>query len=127
MKLLIDTHAFLWFIQGENLSQQAQDAFLNLNNTLYFSAVSYWEICIKFSLGKLDLAQNWNKVFDQEMTINGIKWLPIEKAHSRGIIALPMIHRDPFDRLLIAQARAEGMVLLTADSQIRKYDIQTIW
>ena len=127
MKLLLDTHAFLWFIRGENLSKKAQDAFLNMDNTLYFSAVSYWEICIKYGLGKLDLVENWDKVFDREMTINGIKWLPIEKIHSQGIITLPMIHRDPFDRLLIAQAQAEGMVLLTADSQIKKYDIPTIW
>lgn len=127
MKLLIDTHAFLWFIRGENLSKIAQDTFLNVENELYFSAVSYWEICIKFSLGKLELANNWDKMFEREMTINGIKWLSIEKAHSQGIITLPMIHRDPFDRLLIAQAHVEGMVLLTADSQIRKYDIQTVW
>lgn len=127
MKLLLDTHAFLWFIRDENLSQNAREAFLNVDNTLYFSAVSYWEICIKYSLGKLELAENWNKIFDREMTVNNIKWLPIEKVHSQGIITLPMIHRDPFDRLLIAQARAEGMALLTADSKIRQYDIQTIW
>ncbi len=127
MKILLDTHAFLWLIRGENLSQNAQDVFLDIDNELYFSAVSYWEICIKYSLGKLALVKNWDKVFDREMTVNGIKWLPVDKVHSRGIIALPMIHRDPFDRLLIAQARAEKMVLLTADAKIRQYDVPTIW
>lgn len=127
MKLLLDTHAFLWFMKGENLSQKAQDAFLAIDNDLYLSAASYWEICIKHSLGKLDLDKDWNEVFDREMLLNGIKWLPIEKEHSQGIIALPMIHRDPFDRLLIAQAYAEGMTLLTADSNIEQYDIPTIW
>jgi PIN domain nuclease of toxin-antitoxin system len=127
MKLLLDTHAFLWFMKGENLSQKAQDAFLDIDNDLYLSAASYWEICIKHSLGKLDLDKNWNEVFDREMLLNGIKWLPIEKEHSQSIIELPMIHRDPFDRLLIAQAYAEGMTLLTADSNIKQYDIPTIW
>jgi PIN domain nuclease of toxin-antitoxin system len=127
MKMLLDTHAFLWFMQGENLSQAAQIAFLDANNDLYLSAASYWEICIKSSLGKLDLAEDSADLFDREMTTNGIKWLPIEKAHSRGVIALPMIHRDPFDRLLIAQANAEDMTLLTADANIRQYGIPTIW
>ena len=127
MKLLLDTHAFLWLMKGENVSQKAQDAFLDIDNDLYFSAASYWEICIKHSLGKLDLGENWNKIFDREMLLNGIKWLPIEKEHSQGIIDLPVIHRDPFDRLLIAQARAENMTMLTADSQIQQYDVSTIW
>jgi PIN domain nuclease of toxin-antitoxin system len=127
MKLLLDTHAFLWFMKGENLSQKAQDSFLDIDNDLYLSAASYWEICIKHSLGKLDLDKNWNEIFDREMLLNGIKWLPIEKEHSQGIIELPMIHRDPFDRLLIAQAYAEDMILLTADSNIKQYDIPTIW
>jgi PIN domain nuclease of toxin-antitoxin system len=127
MKLLLDTHAFLWFMKGENLSQKAQDSFLDIDNDLYLSAASYWEICIKHSLGKLDLDKNWNEVFDREILLNGIKWLPIEKEHSQGIIELPMIHRDPFDRLLIAQACAEDMTLLTADSNIKQYDIPTIW
>ena len=127
MKLLLDTHAFLWFMLGENLSQNAQEAFLDTNNDLYFSAASYWEICIKHSLGKLELAGNWAKLFDREMTANTIRWLPIENEHSRGIINLPMLHKDPFDRLLISQARAEGMTLLTADPQIQQYDIPTLW
>lgn len=127
MKLLLDTHAFLWFMQDENLSQNAQAAFLDTSNDLYFSAASYWEICIKHSLGKLDLAGNWDKLFDREMTVNTIRWLPIKKEHSRGIISLPMLHRDPFDRLLISQARCEGMTLLTADSHIQQYDVLTLW
>ncbi|MCP4427498.1 MAG: type II toxin-antitoxin system VapC family toxin [Chloroflexi bacterium] len=127
MRLLLDTHAFLWFMKGENLSQKAQDVFLDIGNDLFLSAASYWEICIKHNLGKLDLDENWNKIFDREMLLNGIKWLPIEKEHSQGIIELPMLHRDPFDRLLIAQARAESMTLLTADSKIQQYDIPTIW
>ncbi len=127
MKILLDTHAFLWFMQGQNLSQKAQEAFLDTENNLYFSSVSYWEICIKCSIGRLELASNWAKLFDQEMVINTIKWLSIEKEHSRGIIDLPMLHKDPFDRMLISQARAEGMTLLTADSQIHQYDVMTLW
>lgn len=127
MKFLLDTHVFLWFMWDKNLSQTARTAFLDTNNELYFSAASYWEICTKHSLGKLELANDWDKLFDQEMAINMIKWLPIEKKHSRGIINLPMHHRDPFDRLLIAQALSEGLTLLTADSLIQQYDVPTFW
>jgi PIN domain nuclease of toxin-antitoxin system len=127
VKLLIDTHAFLWFLTGENLSQAATEAFLDRANALYFSAASYWEISIKLSLGKLQLTANWPQLFDREMQINGIQWLPIEKEHCQGLLQLPPIHRDPFDRLLIAQARFAEMTLLTADSHIQQYDIPTIW
>lgn len=127
MKLLLDTHAFLWLIMGENLSQAAREAFLDRANALYFSAASYWEIGIKLSLGKLQLTDDWPQAFDREMLVNGIQWLPIEKEHCQGIVHLPFVHRDPFDRLLIAQARFEGMTLLTADSHIQQYDIPTLW
>lgn len=127
MKLLLDTHAFLRSIVGENMSKAATDAFLDLENELYLSAASYWEICIKNSLGKLELAEDWVKVFDREMLANSIKWLPIEKEHCRGLAELPFLHRDPFDRLLIAQANCEGMTLLTADTNIHQYEIPTIW
>jgi PIN domain nuclease of toxin-antitoxin system len=127
VKLLLDTHAFLWSIMGEKMSQRAEAAFLDTDNELYLSAASYWEICIKQNIGRLELADDWPKAFDREMLANGIKWLPIEKQHCRGIAELPPHHRDPFDRLLIAQTRCEGMTLLTADNNIRQYDIPAIW
>lgn len=127
MKLLIDTHIFLWVISGnKKLSKKVKGAFLDVNNDLYLSAASYWEICIKYSLDKIDLADNWAKVFDREMAANGISWLPIGKNHCRGVCDLPFIHRDPFDRMLVSQARSEGMTLLTADSNIRQYEVDVI-
>ncbi|MCA9972960.1 MAG: type II toxin-antitoxin system VapC family toxin [Anaerolineales bacterium] len=127
MKLLLDTHAFLWSLMGKGLSQDAEAAFLDGENTLYFSAVSYWEICLKVSRGKLILADEWPGVFDAELSKNSIHWLPIAKSHCLRMMALPDVHRDPFDRLLIAQALCEDMTLLTADSQIARYTVPVLW
>ena len=127
MKLLLDTHAFLWSITNGKLSKTAQEAFLDPENELYLSAASYWEICIKNSLGKLLLAKDWQASVDQEMEINHIKWLSIAKTHCQEVIQLPWLHRDPFDRLLIAQARYEAMTVLTADPNIHQYAIPTLW
>jgi PIN domain nuclease of toxin-antitoxin system len=127
VKLLLDTQVFLWVINNQRLSQRARAAFLDTSNQLFLSAASYWEICIKQSIGKLGLAEDWQQSFEREMRANDIRWLPIEKAHCQAIIALPWIHRDPFDRLLIGQALHEGMTILTADEQIQQYDVTTIW
>jgi PIN domain nuclease of toxin-antitoxin system len=83
-------------------------------------------------LGKLDLAEDWPTVFDREIALNGIHWLPIEPRHCREVIALPRTgllsgHRDPFDRLLVAQARLEGLTLLSADPNLGGYDVAVIW
>ncbi len=86
MKLLLDTHTFLWSITNGNLSESARTAFLDRENTLFLSAASYWEICIKISVGKIALAANWSQVFEEEITANGIQWLQIEKEHSRKVI-----------------------------------------
>ncbi len=126
-KLLLDTHAFLWAVTGQGLSLAATRAFLDPASRLYFSAASYWEICIKLSLGKLALAPDWRQQFEQEMTINQIQWLPIMAAHCWQLTQLPFLHRDPFDRLLIAQAQIEGMTLLTGDSQIHLYSVSILW
>jgi PIN domain nuclease of toxin-antitoxin system len=127
MKFLLDTHVFLWSLTGENLSYAARDAFLDTNNQLFLSAASYWEICIKQSIGKLQLAPDWADIFDRELAANSIQWLPIEKAHCRQIGQLPPLHGDPFDRLLIAQAQCESMTLLTANSNIQAYPVETFW
>ena len=127
MKLLLDTHTFLWSISNPTaLSEKAQNAFLNPKNELYFSAASYWEICIKQSLGKLRLAQKWEESIDRELSVNQIKWLKIEKAHCQALVNLPFHHRDPFDRLLIAQAKTEKLTLMTKDQAIQKY-LKTLW
>ncbi len=128
MKILLDTHAFLWALSGSNrLSKKAKEAYLDNGNKLFFSAVSYWEIGIKISIGKLELENNWKKIIDKEINNNGIKWLDLKKEHVQGIINLEFHHRDPFDRLLIAQVKYEEMSIMTIDKQIEKYDVTTIW
>lgn len=128
MRLLIDTHAMLWVLQGSSkLTENAADAFRDMNNEVFFSAVSYWEICLKISLEKLKLRDSWQADLDRVFERNTILWLPIKKKHLRGIIDLPWIHRDPFDRLLIAQAMAEELVFITADENIKNYGVQVVW
>lgn len=128
MKLLLDTQVFLWSIdQSDRLSARASSLLLDKDNSLSLSAASYWEICLKVSIGKLRLREDWAEVFDEEMTANRILWLPLEKEHLRAVIPLPWMHRDPFDRLLVAQAICEGMVIVTSDENLRTYGVETVW
>lgn len=128
MKLLLDTHAFLWAVwEPDRLGELAKAQFLDSENELLFSAASYWEICIKHTVGKLELAPCWEEMFDQEMAANGIQWLSIKKEHCQGALTLPQIHGDPFDRLLVAQAIAEGLTILTRDVNIAEYAVDTLW
>ena len=127
MKILLDTHIFLWLLSGDGrLSKKAGKIFLCEDNDLYISVVSLWEISIKISLGKLKLADNWMAVIEDEMAINLIKLLQIRKWHCYKIVDLPLHHRDPFDRMLIAQAMIENMSILTCDDQFYDYDIKSI-
>ena len=132
MRLLLDTHTFLWFIYRKPTGERFYDLCLNPNNALYLSVASYWEICIKVGLGKMQLTEDWVEVFEREMRVNDIHWLPIDPRHCREVIALPQTgllsgHRDPFDRLLVAQARLEGLTLLSADPNFGRYDVGVVW
>ena len=128
MKVLLDTHALLWLITGDDrLSENARQIFLNKENRLFFSAASLWEICIKKSLGKISLKNGWFHTIQAEMEINTIQWLPIEMAHCIKVAELPFHHRDPFDRMLIAQAIVEDLQLLSRDRRLSDYGIERIW
>ena len=128
MKVLLDTHAFLWLISGDDrLSETAQKTFLDPGNILFFSAASLWEICIKMSLGKLSLKSGWLKTIQDEMKVNAIQWLSIEMPHCVELTSLPFHHRDPFDRMLVAQAMVDGMKLLSCDNRLSSYEIKRIW
>ena len=128
MKVLLDTHAFLWSITGDDrLSKTAEKTFLDPQNNLFFSAASFWEICIKMSLGKLSLKSGWFKTIQAEMRINAVQWLPVEMQHCIELTKLPFHHRDPFDRMLIAQALAEDLKLLSRDGRLSAYKIERIW
>jgi len=127
-KILIDTQAFLW-IAGDDprLGAAARQAFLEPTHRLFLSMASLWEMAIKISLGKLALQPDWPQRIDAEMIANGILWLPIEPEHCVAVSTLPFHHRDPFDRLLIAQALVEDLAVMTADPLFSAYGIKCIW
>ena len=127
MKILLDTHIFLWLLSGDGrLSGPAKTIFLNEENEIYFSVASLWEIGIKISLGRLKLADNWKEVIEDEMAVNLIKLLQISKRHCYKLVDLPFHHRDPFDRMLIAQAMVEELSILSCDGQFCAYDVRSI-
>lgn len=128
MKILIDTHAFLWLLTDDpRLSQTARALFLDRTHDMNLSVASLWEIAIKISLGKLQLAEEWYDTLIREMQINTIHWLPVEPRHCVRLEHLPFHHRDPFDRMLIAQATVENLAILTGDRQMYAYTVQCIW
>jgi PIN domain nuclease of toxin-antitoxin system len=128
MKFLLDTHSLLWVLADDSrLGERAKSEVLAKDNELYFSFASYWEICIKVSLGKLCLKEGWPELLDNEMDRLGISRLAIQQRHLLGVLQLPFHHRDPFDRLLIAQAACEAMTIITADPNIALYDIPCIF
>jgi PIN domain nuclease of toxin-antitoxin system len=125
---LIDTHALLWIAGDEDkVSVRARNVFLNPRNDLYFSTANLWEMAIKISIKKLNLGSTLNDFIDDHIIGNGIRLLPIKPSHVVRIATMPFIHRDPFDRLMIAQALAENMRILSSDRQLDGYSVQRIW
>lgn len=128
MKILIDTGCWLWCLAApERLNQKARDLFSDRNHTLYLSAASSWEIAIKTALGKLHLPEPPGKYIPSRMAALDVLGLPIEHAHALKVFELPAHHRDPFDRILIAQAQTESLTILTADPAFSAYDVETFW
>jgi len=121
MRLLLDTHLLVWATsEPERLSQKANDLITDLANELVFSAMSIWELVIKFAVKRPGLNVD-AALLRRELLDLGFEELPITSAHGLAVAGLPPIHRDPFDRILIAQATAEGILLLTGDAIIAKY------
>lgn len=128
MNLLLDTHAYLWFIAGdERLSAVAREAIENPFHLKIISVASLWEITIKNSLGKLTLKTDLCNILSEHIASNGFELLPIETGHLMELSRLPMHHRDPFDRLLVAQCKADELTLCSADHAFAAYNIQLIW
>jgi PIN domain nuclease of toxin-antitoxin system len=128
LRILLDTHALLWMVSSsERLSGAAREAIAEETNDLCFSIAGYWELAIKQSLGKLELAAGWEDLLPQEITRNRIDWLAIEPKHVHEVVALPWIHRDPFDRLMVAQARVEGLSIISRDRSLSEYGVPIIW
>ncbi len=128
MRILLDTHAFLWFVWGDsNLSATARAAVVDPNNVVLLSPASHWEIAIKVSTGKLTLSEPFDVFMVRQIQQNGLEILPIEVAHTAVVSTLPFHHRDPFDRLLVGQALSEGIPLVSADPIVDAYGVTRIW
>lgn len=128
MRVLLDTHAFLWWItEDERLSARAREVMTDGGNDLLLSAATGWEIAIKASLGRISLPVPIDRFLSEQLHKNGIGTLSIEMSHALRVHALPLLHRDPFDRLLVAQAQLEKLCILTSDRQIAQYSVETLW
>ena len=119
MRLLLDTHVLLWWLtDSSELSPEARTAIAEPDNLVYVSAVSIWEIVVKLNLGKLDLPADWAGVLENE----AFRKLPVTWDHALEVARLPNLHRDPFDRLLLAQAKSENLILVTHDDAVLQYN-----
>lgn len=128
MKLLLDTHAFIWLNSApDKLSHKVRDYCEQGTERFYLSVVSPWEMQIKRQLGKLTHDPITDRLVRTNLDHNNIDLLPITVAHIEQLGQLPLHHRDPFDRMLIAQAQAEGMALVTADPAMSAYDVTIVW
>jgi PIN domain nuclease of toxin-antitoxin system len=127
MKFLLDTSIFLWSLDAfQGLNKQAQEIFTR-GEELYLSAASSWEIVVKYGIGKLKLPTAPEQHIPDALVKFSIRALPITLMHTLAVGNLPYHHKDPFDRILIAQARTENMVLMTEDSEISKYPVEIFW
>ncbi|MFM8497251.1 MAG: type II toxin-antitoxin system VapC family toxin [Planctomycetia bacterium] len=128
MKLLVDTHAFLWFLtDAPSLSATAREAIASADNHVVLSAASAWEVTVKYALGKLPLPDEPDRYLPAMRKRAGIELLPIGEAEVCQVHKLPPIHRDPFDRILVAQATVHGLVIVTDDATIGRYPVRTLW
>jgi PIN domain nuclease of toxin-antitoxin system len=128
VNLLLDTHAFLWFIGGSsNLSKKARVLIEDETNRVFISTASLWEIAIKISLGKLKINESFEILIPEQLSANGIELLDISISHTATIVDLPFHHRDPFDRLLVAQAQVEQFSLISKDDIFDTYGINRLW
>lgn len=127
MKYLLDTHAFLWFINGDSkISLKARSAIERPGNIKYISIASFWEIAIKLSIGKLELDMPFLELKSHIMN-NGFEILPLLFEHTFELTKMNLFHKDPFDRIIIAQAVIEKLIIIGKDSNFGRYDIKMLW
>ena len=127
MRLLLDTHIFLWFISGDKrLPEYMRDSIRNLDNEVYLSVVSLWEVIIKYQLGKLPLPKPPEDYLPTQRKLHQISSLSLDEASVSQLAKLPLIHRDPFDRMLICQAMKHGLTIVTVDDVICNYPVPVL-
>lgn len=127
-RFLLDTHVFLWWVNDDpKLTAAARMAISNGNNECFLSMASCWEMAIKSSLGKLRLARPVERFLSDHLRVNGFSLLNVELRHTAKVEKLPFHHRDPFDRLLIAQAITEKLTIIAADSIFSHYGVKLLW
>jgi len=128
VRVLLDTHTFLWWnLDDPQLSAAARAIIVDGGNTLYLSAVVAWEIAIKAAKGRLTLPEPADLYVTKRMNMHAFSAMPVEFSHALEVTNLPPLHSDPFDRLLVAQARLEKLPILTADAAIGRYEVEVIW
>jgi PIN domain nuclease of toxin-antitoxin system len=128
MRVLLDTHAFLWWVTDDpRLSEPAREVLADGANTLFLSAASGWEIAIKTALGKLQLPEAPDLWVVAQLAYNGIQPLPVELRHGLHTYHLPLHHRDPFDRILIAQCQLEMLPIVSSDAHVARYQVDVVW
>jgi len=128
VRLLLDSCTFLWIVGGApELSARARQAFADPGNEVYLSAASAWEIAVKHRLGRLPLPETPDRFVPRARDAHGIARLDIDEAAALHVAKLPDLHRDPFDRILVAQALLGGLVLVTPDEALRQYPAPTLW
>ncbi len=126
--MLLDTCTFLWAVSAvSRLSEVARNLIVDQANEPYFSAVSAWEICVKHKLGALVLAEPPGVFIPKYRAAHGFRELPLEELSTLQLVRLPDLHRDPFDRMLICQAIAHGLPIVTPDPLVTQYPVRTIW
>ncbi len=128
MRILLGTVPTLWLASGgAELSARARDAILDPDNSVFLSAVSAWEVAVKYDLGRLRLAQRPETLIPAIREAYAIESLPVDEAATLYVHRLPRVHRDPFDRMLVCQAIVHGLTLATPDEAIQRYPVPTIW
>jgi PIN domain nuclease of toxin-antitoxin system len=128
MKLLLDAHTFLWFVWDDvQLTNSAEELITNPANQKFVSAAICWEIAIKMSIGKLDLGEPYRPFMHREIARNNFDILPMSVDHAAAVSVLPFHHRDPFDRMLIAQAMVEHVPIVSGDTAFDAYPITRLW
>ena len=127
MKILLDTHALLWWQAGDpRLSEKARTIIADPATHLVWSIASSWEIVVKIGIGKLRLRAPLDRLYSDIVSEVGVELLPITHTHCRRLAKLPLHHRDPFDRMLVAQAQTEELPILSADPKLAMYDVRTV-